>query len=200
MSFPAGGVLLVTIGSTFGSKNIGCSRASSWSSVSPSFEREVRRRAVAAACAAAASAPGVHFSTNFRAVRLLYGPVLIQNSFVYRWISLSVAGSTPSGCDDDGFEHVAHLEVVRVPLVVEDVAAGERRLIQMPDERLLFERQLAEAVRVQLHDGRIVDALEQVLAVDPPWRSCGASAGAAGRGRPDCATPHAGRLVVVVPT
>ena len=32
--------------------------------------------------AAAANASGPHARTNFRAVRLLYGPVLIQNSFV----------------------------------------------------------------------------------------------------------------------
>ena len=49
------------------------SRRSSCGNVAPAFS---------AACAAAANASGVHFSTNFRAVRLLYGPVLIQNSFV----------------------------------------------------------------------------------------------------------------------
>jgi hypothetical protein len=53
---------------------------------------------VCAVAAAAANAAGVHVKTNFRAVRLLYGPVLIQNSFVYRWISPSVDGSMPSEC------------------------------------------------------------------------------------------------------
>ena len=36
----------------------------------------------AASCAAAASSSGVHFRTNLRAVMLLCGPELIQNSFV----------------------------------------------------------------------------------------------------------------------
>ena len=49
-------------------------------------------------------------------------------------------------------------------LVVIDVAAGERGLIQMPDQRLLLQRQLVEAVRIQLNDGRIVDLLEQIGA------------------------------------
>ena len=43
---------------------------------------ETSRRPSAAACAAAANASGVHVSTNFLAVRLLYGPLLIQNSLV----------------------------------------------------------------------------------------------------------------------
>ncbi len=43
---------------------------------------ETSRPSPPRACAAAANCSGVHFSTNFRAVRLLYGPVLIQNSFV----------------------------------------------------------------------------------------------------------------------
>ena len=80
---------------------------------------------------------------------------------------------------------------VRVPLVVEDVAAGERRLVQVPDERLLLQRQRLKAVGVQLHDGRIVDALEQVRPVD----CCAAGAKPAGAGvfavslRPQAAVP-----------
>ena len=66
---------------------------------------------------------------------------------------------------DDLLEDVAHLERVAVLLIDEDVAAGERRLVEMPDQRLLLQRQRREAVRVELHDRRIVDALEQVLAV-----------------------------------
>ena len=66
---------------------------------------------------------------------------------------------------DDLLEHVAHLEVVRVALVVVDVAAGQGRLIEMPDQHLLLERQLLEAVRIELHDRRVVHALEQVLAI-----------------------------------
>ena len=81
MSCPGPGVLFVTIGSTFGSKNIGLSRVSNCSTDSLGC---VGNAAPAApdALAAAASACGVSFSTNFRAVRLLYGPVLIQNSLV----------------------------------------------------------------------------------------------------------------------
>ena len=48
--------------------------------------------------AAVANAPGVHVKTNFLAVRLLYGPLLIQNSLVYRSISASTAGSIPAAC------------------------------------------------------------------------------------------------------
>ena len=59
-------------------------------------------------------------------------------------------------------EQVADAEVMAMTLVVIDVAAGDRRLIQMPDERLLLQRQLVEAVGVQLDDRRVVDLLEQV--------------------------------------
>ena len=37
--------------------------------------------------------------------------------------------------------------------------------VQMEDELLLLERQRLEPVRIELHDGRIVHSLEQVLAV-----------------------------------
>src|SRR6185436_15092549 len=39
---------------------------------------------------------------------------------------------------------------------------GQRGEVEMPHERLLLERQLVEAVGVQLHDRGIVDLLEQV--------------------------------------
>ena len=65
---------------------------------------------------------------------------------------------------DDLLEHVAHLEVVLVALVVIDVAPGDRRLVEVIDERLLAERQLVEAVGIELHDGGVVDPLEQILA------------------------------------
>src|SRR6185436_18621155 len=35
---------------------------------------------------------------------------------------------------EDSFEHVAHLEVVYVSLVVIDVPTGERRLVEVPDQ------------------------------------------------------------------
>ena len=67
MSLPGPGVLLVTMGSNAGSKNIGPSRPSSASSVSPSRVGMVAPAFVAAR-AAAASASGVHSRTNLRAV------------------------------------------------------------------------------------------------------------------------------------
>ena len=70
MSLPWPGVLLVTIGSTVGSKKSGCIRFSSASSVSPFFNGNFAP-AFCAARAAAANASGVDLSTNLRAVRLL---------------------------------------------------------------------------------------------------------------------------------
>jgi hypothetical protein len=66
---------------------------------------------------------------------------------------------------DNVLEHVAHLEVQRVLLIVEDVAAGERGLVEVPDEDLLVQRQVAESVRVDLDDGGLADLLEQVDAI-----------------------------------
>jgi hypothetical protein len=65
----------------------------------------------------------------------------------------------------DGLDNVAHLEAVRVALVVKDVAPGNGRLVEMPDQRLLFQRQIAEAVGIELDDGRFADALEQVRPI-----------------------------------
>jgi hypothetical protein len=70
MSWPAGGVFAVTIGSTFGSKNIGVSRAINCSGVSPPRTGKAAP-ACAAARTAAVSASGVQVRTNLRAVRLL---------------------------------------------------------------------------------------------------------------------------------
>ena len=69
-----------------------------------------------------------------------------------------------AGMREDLLERLAHVEVVHVTLVVEDVAAGERRVVQVPDQHLLAELQPLEAVGVDLADGGVVDALEQVLA------------------------------------
>ena len=66
---------------------------------------------------------------------------------------------------DDLFEDVAHLEIVRVALIVIDVAAGQGRFVEVPDEALLVERERREPVRVELHHGRIVHALEEVFAI-----------------------------------
>ena len=55
-----------------------------------------------------------------------------------------------------------------------DVAAGERRLVEVIDERLLTQRQRRESVGVQLHDGGIVDLLEQIRALGRRgWRDGG---------------------------
>ncbi len=71
------------------------------------------------------------------------------------------------GMADERLHDVAHVEVVDVPLVVEDVAAGDRRLIEVPGQDALLDRQRREPVRVQLHDGGFVDPLHQIR---PPRR------------------------------
>ena len=68
----------------------------------------------------------------------------------------------PRWMRQDLFEHVAHLQVVDVTLVVIDVPPGQRGLIQVPDQRLLAQRERVEPIGVQLHDGRFADLLEQV--------------------------------------
>ena len=74
---------------------------------------------------------------------------------------------------DDLLEHVAHLEVVRVALVVVDVATCQGRPVQVPDQDLLIERQRREPVRVQLRHRGVVHSFEQILAIGG---ACGDSA------------------------
>ncbi len=62
----------------------------------------------------------------------------------------------------DLLEQVTDAEVMAMTLVVVDVPAGQCRAVQMPDEGLLLQVQLVEAVGVELHDRRILDLLEQV--------------------------------------
>ncbi len=69
------------MGSNVASKKSGCIRFKSASSVSPDFSGNFAP-AFCAALAAAANWSGVVFTTNLRAVRLLYGPVFSQNSLV----------------------------------------------------------------------------------------------------------------------
>ena len=69
------------------------------------------------------------------------------------------------GSVDDLLEDAPHFEREVMFLIDEDVASRERGLVEMPDQRLLPERQRAEAVGVQLHDGRIVHTFEQILPV-----------------------------------
>jgi hypothetical protein len=70
----------------------------------------------------------------------------------------------PGRVRQDLLQHRSHLEIVRVALVVIDVAACQGGLIQVPDEQLLVGRQLVEPVGVQLDDRRLVHALEEVFA------------------------------------
>jgi len=65
---------------------------------------------------------------------------------------------------DNSLEECTHLERVAMPLVVIDVAAGDCGLIQVPDERLLLQRQRLEAVRIDLHDRRVVHGFEEILS------------------------------------
>jgi hypothetical protein len=81
MSPPGPGFRLVTIGSTFASKNIGRSRARVASTDSPGAPGTVAPFFVAV-FTASANAWGEMFSTNLRDVRLLYGPLFSQNSLV----------------------------------------------------------------------------------------------------------------------
>ena len=64
----------------------------------------------------------------------------------------------------DLFEDLAHLERVAVALVVIDVPPGQRRLIQMPAQDLLVQRQCLKTVRVILHDRGVVYLLQKVPA------------------------------------
>ena len=67
-------------------------------------------------------------------------------------------------------------------LMDEDVAPGQRRLVQVPDEHLLLLREAGKAVRIQLHHGRIVNAFEQVLAIGCRGPGRGATWAGAGAG------------------
>src|SRR5204862_807760 len=48
---------------------------------------------------------------------------------------------------DDGLEHIAHVEVVRVTLVVKNIAPRDGGAVQMPDQLLLIRRQRRKSVR-----------------------------------------------------
>src|SRR6266545_870116 len=165
MSRPAPGVLHVTSGSKSGSRNIGAnSRMSEAIDAWPSSENRAPCRA--ADCAAATNWSNDSRSTNLRAVRLLYGPLLIQNSFVYLVIE------TTRVCNDL-FEDIAHPEVVAIALVEVDVASRKRGPIQMPHQNPFLRRELFETICVQLDDGCVVDLLEAVPALSDGMRGKG---------------------------
>ena len=55
-----------------------------------------------------------------------------------------------------------------------------RRLVQVPDQRLLAQRQRVEAVRIELHHRGVVHRLEQVLALGAAAAGAGVEAAGAG--------------------
>ena len=130
----AGGVLLVTIGSTFGVEEhrlqprqhrversrLAGRRTSRRSSPRPSPPRQTPR--------------GVHCQHELARGEVVVGAVVDPEQL---GVALDLApaspASTPCGCATICFEHAAHLERVAVLLVDEDVAAGERRLVEVPD-------------------------------------------------------------------
>ena len=67
--------------------------------------------------------------------------------------------------DQDLLDQVPNRERVLVFLIDKNVAPGNGRLAEVINQHLLLERQLLEAVGVELHHGRVVDALEQVLSL-----------------------------------
>ena len=89
----------------------------------------------------------------------------------------------PLRVGEDLLEHLPHLQTVGVALVVEDVAAGEGGVGQVPDEHLLAQVERLEAVGVELGDGGVADALEEVRAL--VGLACGRGSGTLGppRGR-----------------
>jgi hypothetical protein len=48
----------------------------------------------------------------------------------------------------DGLEHVPHVEIVGIALVVENVAPCDRGLIQVPDQNALIDGEFFETVGV----------------------------------------------------
>jgi hypothetical protein len=54
---------------------------------------------------------------------------------------------------------------VNIALVVIDISARKSGLVQMPYEEFFSEWELVETVGVQLHNGRVVNALKKVLTI-----------------------------------
>ena len=89
---------------------------------------------------------------------------MIQKSFGVTLELGECAGIDAVAVRQNRFENLAHLEPVGRDLVVVDIAARDRGLDEMPDERLLLERERREAVRIDLDDSRLINPLQQVLA------------------------------------
>jgi hypothetical protein len=66
------------------------------------------------------------------------------------------------GVTDQRVERPAQRQVVTMALVVIDVAAGQRRLVEVPGQDLGRRRQGVEPVGVVLHHRRLADPLEQI--------------------------------------
>ena len=132
MSLPGPGVLLVTIGSTVGSKNIGCSRASIASSDSPAGGANV-----APFCRRGLGRRGKRLRRALQH-ELARGQVVVGTVVDPEQLGVALDLGERRRVDalrmrDDLLEDAAHLERVAMLLVVEDVAAGDRRLVEMPD-------------------------------------------------------------------
>ena len=130
MSLPARGVLLVTIGSTSGSKNIGRSRVEQRVERLAGAQRKRRARRAGRVRRGGESASGVHVEHE-----LARGEVVVGAGVDPEQLRVALDLRERRGVDavrvrDDRLEHIAHLEVVRVALVVVDVAAGDRRLVR----------------------------------------------------------------------
>ena len=124
MSLPGGGVLVVTIGSTPGRRTSGASRASSASSVSPS------RGGKRAPAWRGGVRGGGERLRRARQHELARGEVVVGAGVDPEQLRVALdlgerRGVDAGGVRENRLEHVAHLEVVRVALVVEDVAPGD---------------------------------------------------------------------------
>ena len=164
MSWPSPGVLQVTIGSKSGSKNIARVRLDALRDRLALFEIEpgaVDRGDLHRLDHALAIEIEQELARRQVVVRAGVEP---EQLGVARQLRQRLVGNAVR-MPQDLLEQPPDAEVMAMALVVIDVAAGERGLIQMPDERLLRERQLLEAVGVQLDDRRVVDLLEQVAPI-----------------------------------
>ena len=135
MSRPSPGVLLVRIGSTSASKNSGASRSTSAASDSPGLVgnlRTVAPRRRQRVEQLVARQTQDELSRREVVVRAGVDPEQLRVAADLR----EHARLDVRAVRQDRLEHRAHLEVVRVALVVIDVAPGDRGEIEMPDEDL----------------------------------------------------------------
>ena len=160
---PGPGVLFVTIGSTVGIEEHRLQPLEQASSVSP-VRWETARPRWRRRWAAAANASGEHFKHELPRGEVVVGSGVEPEQLRVAADFRERRRLEPVGVREDRFEDVAHVQAVGVALVVVDVAAGQRRLVEMPDQDLLLERQRGESVGIELHDRGIVDPLEQILA------------------------------------